>query len=155
MITATEEATTIRDAIKIRVEKRVTLNFKGAKAQKAYVHVHGGETYRIQSRGCTVAEFAANFMDALKAIGVSVEIPKHLAQIAATKILPLSDQALHEGDVFVWAVQVPEEKDDAVKAAADAAKHAAADGPPLLIFSDDLLDSGEPLVILEFDPTGE
>ena len=150
MTTATKEATDTRDAIRVRIDKRATLNYKGAKAQKVYLHLHGGETIKIQSRGRTVAQFAQD----LRAVA-DVEVPKHLKEIAATKLMSLADQKLVPDQDFSWSVAVPEEKDNAAKAAADAKKHAAADGPPILIFGDDVIDLGEPLVILEFDPTGE
>lgn len=151
MTTATEEATEVGDTIRIRIEKRATLNYKGAKAQKVYVHVHGGDSYKVQARGCTISEFAAN----MKAVGIEVTVPKHLVDVPATKLVPVADQKLVPGEEFVWVAKVPEEKDNAAKAAADAKKHAAADGPPLLIIGDEVMDSGEPFVILEFDPTGE
>lgn len=152
MTTATEETTKVHDAILITVSERMTLNFKGAKAQKVYIHLHGGETLKLQSRGRTVAQLVDN----LRAVdGIEVEMPKHLAAIAATKVVAIADQKLVSGEPFAWSVAVPAEKDDAAKAAADAAKHAKDDGRPMLIFGDEMIDSGEPLIVLEYDPTGD
>lgn len=138
--------------ITVKVEGRATLNSKGTKAVKAFLHVHGRETHGAWIRGRNVGELA----DQLNAIeGVTVEVPDELRDVPARLLDSVEDQAVTQ-DGLQWhldAVKLAQVRHRAAQAAEkDAARQADVDdgpGAPPFVFNPDDFDEEDGLVLIE------
>ncbi len=144
--TATEVA-----FITVKIEGRATLNSKGTKAVKAFLHVHGRETHGAWIRGRNVGELA----DQLNAIeGVTVEVPDDLRDVPARLLDSVQDKAVTR-DGLQWhldAAELAQRRNRATRAAArDAASQAGAEEPSgfPFVFNPDDFDDEDGLVLIE------